>query len=217
MPKKKNKNNSSRVKTDALASLRVGFPVNRMVKMRYSGYAALSGTSGVLNKHTWSCNNIFDPDVTGTGGQPLGHDEWSSFYTNYVVHQSTIKVTMLPGAAQTIPVIVGVRTEAADTSWSDYDRLVENDQNSYTVLNPSTAVPAFVRRQSYDAKRFFNLVDVKDNETRLGAAFGAGPSDQAYFCVWGQALDKGTTWAAHVHVEITYLVEVSQPITLNSS
>jgi hypothetical protein len=185
--------------------------------MRYSGYAALSGASGVLNKHTFSCNNIYDPDVSGTGSQPLGHDEWSAFYTNYVVHHAEAKITVVPANSQTIPVIVGLRTEAADTSWTDYDRLVENDSNSYCVMPPSISNPAIHLKQTCDLARFFNVTDIKDNETRLGATFGAGPSDQAYFCVWGQAVDKGTTWSAHVLIEITYYVEVSQPLTLNSS
>jgi hypothetical protein len=185
--------------------------------MTYSGYSGLSGTSGVLNKHTWSCNNIYDPDVTGTGGQPLGHDEWSAFYTDYVVESADIEVTFLPGSGQTVPVILGVRVEAADTSWTSYDRLVENGDDQYLVLNPTTAVLQQKRRMHFDAKKFFNLGDVHDNKSRIGATFGAGPSDQAYFCVWGQAIDAAATWAAHVHVKITYNVIVSQPLTLNES
>lgn len=39
----------------------------------------------VLTYHLFRANGIFDPDVTGTGHQPLYRDQVADLYTNYTV------------------------------------------------------------------------------------------------------------------------------------
>lgn len=40
---------------------------------------------GVPALQSFRVNSLFDPDLTGVGHQPLGHDEFTPFYTKYTV------------------------------------------------------------------------------------------------------------------------------------
>lgn len=51
-----------------------------------------SGGTGV--SRSWNLNSIYDPDRTGVGHQPLGHDEWSTMYTRYRVYGISYEIAL---------------------------------------------------------------------------------------------------------------------------
>lgn len=52
------------------------------------------GSSGAVAQYFYSANGMYDPDITGTGHQPLGFDQWiPTFYNHYCVYKSEISVT----------------------------------------------------------------------------------------------------------------------------
>lgn len=42
--------------------------------------------------YSFNGNDIFDPDFSGGGHQPRGHDQWAVFYQKYFVHSCTASV-----------------------------------------------------------------------------------------------------------------------------
>jgi len=70
------------------------FPGSYLTKLRYSEGAALSfpGTSVPVH-YRFHINSIFDPNLTGTGHQPLGHDQFSSLYNKYRVYGMKYRIT----------------------------------------------------------------------------------------------------------------------------
>lgn len=57
-------------------------------------YTTVAGGTGHSSFQQWSMNNIFDPNITGGGGQPRYHDQWSVVYRKYYVRKAyaTIRV-----------------------------------------------------------------------------------------------------------------------------
>lgn len=71
------------------------FQGEMVVKMPYNVYFTKSVTVGVGAPHQFLLNSIFDPDLTGSGGQPLGRDTWCAIYDYYKVLQCNVKITVI--------------------------------------------------------------------------------------------------------------------------
>lgn len=68
-----------------------------VVKMQYvdavSTFQSIPiGTSGI---YQYKVNSIWDPDLTGAGGQPLGRDTWAAIYNYYKVLECNIHVELV--------------------------------------------------------------------------------------------------------------------------
>lgn len=70
------------VPTVLKASIKGPVPATAMVRMPYYQNYSSDGTT---LEHVWNLNSIFDPDHTGTGHQPYGHDTFETLYNRYVV------------------------------------------------------------------------------------------------------------------------------------
>jgi hypothetical protein len=64
--------------------------------MPYSAQGTFINVSGVRRDQQFRLNSIFDPDYSGTGHQPLAHDQWALFYNHYVVTKCSWEVTIVP-------------------------------------------------------------------------------------------------------------------------
>lgn len=84
-------------------------PDRLYVKLKYREQLSFGQASGNLADNVYRGNSLFDPDLTGTGGQPLGFDQWAAFYASYTVLASECKVTsMLNGSVAPNNLIHGV-------------------------------------------------------------------------------------------------------------
>ncbi len=72
-------------------------PHSMRVELPYVSLAEVTTTSngaaGWGHFQTWSLNSIFDPDVSGVGHQPLGHDQWANLYHDYYVNKVRVRST----------------------------------------------------------------------------------------------------------------------------
>ena len=191
----------------------VGFPKEQRVHMRYVTNLDLNLASSGLASNIFRCNSIYDPDATGTGHQPLGHDEWSLFYNHYVVTSSKINVKFSGYDSQDKPVVIAVFISDDTVSAINPLKLAEQGRCSYKLLNGFSNISTPQLNQVYSARKFFNIKDVKDNFTRLGAPFTATPNEEAYYYVAATTLD-GSTSAHKIGciVTIDYYVTMSEPI-----
>lgn len=64
-----------------------------MVKLKYTEYIAFDTALGPATFYTFTGNGPFDPNVTGTGTQPLGYDQWSALYDQVLCYGSKITIT----------------------------------------------------------------------------------------------------------------------------
>jgi len=51
--------------------------------LRYSDYFQLTTTSGAVSTYVFAANGLYDPNITGTGHQPMGFDQLLQFYNHY--------------------------------------------------------------------------------------------------------------------------------------
>jgi len=81
--------------------------------LRYDATVPLTNASvPYIAQNVFRGNNIYDPDKTGTGGQPLGYDQIAPFFGRYCVTKSRINIQAvnLNANAATLTLIPSVGT-----------------------------------------------------------------------------------------------------------
>lgn len=213
--KYKKKYKSLRILETSMSS----FPKTKTVAMRYcDSFALQPSVVTPIALQVYRANSIFDPDQTGIGHQPLGHDEWNKFYTKYTVISSKITVKALGNNNTLLPFILGVLINNDNLPVIvSGTGMLEQGRSRYCLMSGTTnGLPGYVT-QTYSAKKWHNLKNVHDAYGLL-ADFGANPPDQVYFIIFVQTPD-GVSGGSVCYgtVAIEYLVELSDPIDLSQS
>lgn len=75
------------------------FPPRIMVKLPYFESIRLVDTENIVQtEHIMDLTSAYDPNQTGTGGQPRGYDQWASIYGNYIVRGVAYKIKIRPSS-----------------------------------------------------------------------------------------------------------------------
>lgn len=198
----------------------IGFPNTRTVKLRYVHTGSLTISSGITTQYVFSANSCYDPDQSGGGHQPYGFDQWSLFYNHYIVVGSKATVSVIPASTNTAVSSGIIHLLATDDSTSSLDStlLIEQGKSKYRLLGVSSNVKSTTLSQTFSAKKFFNVSDVKDNVTRLGAPINNNPAEQAYFILKASSVTGTAQTIVYQYImRIDYLVQFSEPKELPQS
>lgn len=188
------------------------------LRFKYAEQISLDPGAGTAASHTFSANGCYDPNISGTGHQPLGFDQYVGvMYDHYTVLKSriTIKANTTGGTAATGNMLFGVMLR--DTSSSTPvipDAFIEQGRVKYANIS---ATGQNAKTISYTANPLKFLNHEKTDDDVRGSASG-NPPESAYWIVWASATN-GTDNAAplDVMVVIDYWVELSEPRTLGQS
>lgn len=186
-----------------------GMPLQRRAYLRYSTGISLTTTLGALATHTFRANGIYDPDQSGIGVQPMGRDEWAALFNHSCVVKCKITVKNVftdSSNPKSWGVYLSDDVSIPYTSWTGFSE-AKRGSVKFTggydrVINSGVA--------TYDAKKFYNLKDIKDNVDRVGAATGANPGEEAYFNIWFATLNAVTETQRFV-VTMDFVVDFSEP------
>lgn len=195
-----------------------GFPATKVIPMRYTDIVTLTTGAGTMQSWNWRANSIYDPDNSGTGHQPIGHDQWAQFYGRYCVIGSKIRVYCNDSStAQAYPFLFGVQlVNDTGSALTDYTTIVEQGREKFSIHNRNYDAKRAVSH-GFSMKKFFNLANCKDNMQAHGAHFGANPVEQATFRLWLQSQDKTSSVSNNFLVIIDYSVLLSEPLNLPQS
>lgn len=192
-----------------------GMPNIRIAKLRYSSQEQLT-SSGALVGNIWRANSINDPQEAIGGHQPMGHDTWATLFHHYVVLGSKITVNFVSSATTgAAPGTAGIYlSPTANFAYSNSSAFIEAKRGPYKQMS-ANSTRQVVMRNTFSAKKFFNVKDVKDNLLRLGAATNVDPTEGAFFLIWFQTASGTTTW--YFTITIDYIVLYSEPRTMVQS
>jgi hypothetical protein len=193
-----------------------GFPANRRTTLRYVDYNSYTITSGVIAQVFYSVNNLFDPNTSGGGHQPMGFDQWAAIYNHYVVVSCDVSVRFThPQGTGTI--VVGVNLHDDTTAAAAYSTLVEQGKGAWSTLVSGFGETQRTLKYHYDAKNWFNITNIKDNLDRLGGPVTGGPGDNVALGIWGQSIDYTQSGSFQAVVQMDFLVDFSEPKDLPAS
>jgi len=180
------------------------------------GLSVTAPVTGNVAGYLFSCNGAFDPNITGTGHQPMGFDQMMSMYNQYTVIQTSINIHYAPLA--TLIARAALTLLPSTTIPTDPSQLMENGltvSNVYDVLGTSilTRVPSL--SLNCDLKRYFGRrsdAELKDDVNLYGTA-AANPTEQAYFafCVWQLNANGSDTTVVQFDVLLEYDIMYWEP------
>lgn len=199
-----------------------GVAEKQIVKLKYSTQFNLNAASLISDQHLFRANSINDPDFTGVGHQPMGHDEWSTFYNHYTVIGSRCKATFWsdpsPDASSNTH-IIGVYLDDTATAVPNVNTLLEQGKVRPKYLSSGSGGRAVQTIYSnYSAKKHLGLQSIRDNRSLIGAQFGSNPPEDMYFhCFTSAAAELGDAPLINCLVEIEYIAYLTEPKSLAQS
>lgn len=158
------------------------FPSKMRAVLRYSTTCLLNPGSNATAHYLLRCNSIHDPDFSGAGHQPYGHDTYEGIYNHYQVLKSVCSVTFAASAQ----VMYGGITITDDASVSGtYDTVREVKPTKFGVFQGGAGMVPLHLTQTFVMTDVYGF----DAGGKTTAQFGGNPADQSFFDIWAQASD----------------------------
>ena len=181
----------------------LGFPKSQMVRLKYTETINLDASAGGLASHVFCANGMYDPNITGTGHQPLYFDQYMVAYDHYTVLSSKIKVTPVnPTTASIIPGAYGVVLDDNNViSYTTADQIIESNQGrSFKLFGPNNVPQTSYSKsitKKFSARKFFHKKAIVGSSDYKGSV-SSNPADKANFIVWTGSI--GGTNAGNVYL-----------------
>lgn len=213
-------------KTDALMRCPL-FPasIRRRGQLYYESALGLTApTSGNVVTYFFSANGMFDPNITGTGHQPIGFDQMMLMYEQCTVINSSIQVTFNIGPGLTVECGVALFPDAS--ALTNPSQLVENGLMRYIPLTSGSSTfqnhrPQSIVRLDCDVAKYFGRrgVRVLLNDDNLYTTAAANPVEQVYYGIvsWQISPDGVNTTSIGFDVLISFDVIYWEPRKLTES
>lgn len=201
------------------SSILPGMPDKKYVTLRFCDTYSLTGGIGAVY-HKFRLNSLYDPDLTGVGHQPLGHDEYAEWYERYTVRRARIKVTYIGDAvAAIVPgvMMIGVNDDETTQTSSTATAMERGDFSEFMHVGtiPGQAIEKSIV-QEVDIAKLQGVKNITD-EDDLGAAFGANPAQSVVGHVGLFPVAGNTPGTINFAVEIEMDVVLTEPKPLIGS
>lgn len=187
------------------------FPDRFLVKLKYvQTITTTTGGSGVGALYQWNLNSIYDPDRSGTGHQPYGHDTLATIFARYRVWKTCWNLRFTSSA----PCRITVGVENGTSAPTDVATAAERPR--YTCKVISTGEHAVFRGHMYLPRLNGSTAAAYKADDRFQALFGTSPNE---LMVLNQLIDgdvgQVTTYACTA--TLTFYCECFDPLTFSQS
>lgn len=184
------------------------WPVQKHAQLTYSTLISMTITTGQGN-YFMSCNGMYDPDITGTGSQPLYFDQLMELYNHYTVTSSFAEFQPITGSNAVLTVYVDDDTTSSGDAFVCGARPGAKITNMGSVESRSPTI-----RQGWSGKRLFGP-NVLNNSLFRGSSI-ANPPEQSYYVlvVYDPSL---SSYTLNVRVKITFNATFTELKTIGSS
>jgi len=177
-----------------------GFPDRYRTILVYDERIAITSTAGATALYRFSGNGLFDPNVTGTGAQPINFDTLSIPYLRYRCYGSSCEIRPISGTACDValyPTNAIVTITIDEAAAQPYAKFVNG-----VILNGSRA-PSL--SSSMGSQKILGR-DVRGSDAAQ-ALVSAQPAEQWYWVIAVDSSDRATTFGSSYSVKIKYDVE----------
>lgn len=149
-------------------------PASKIVRLCYSETFAFQPAAGGVATQVMRANSLFDPNQTGTGGQPPGVDQWAAFYQHYTVLSSTIKLTVIPHPVEPDSfayvgqgmVLLQSRRTATNPSYANQIPATDHAKTSHRFINGLNQTTVSLR-QSFSVRKDMGHAPNSRNEALI--------------------------------------------------
>lgn len=185
------------------------------VKLKYKNRGSLTSTAGQISQQVWRANSAYDPDESVGGGQPMGFDQWSTFYQRYQVIGCSINVKLLSDVTNTKPTSVALT--AIDDATSVVG-IMQGGEMPYSKkgLLPATSTRPLVLKQYLSTKKKFGYANI-EQEDDLSSLTTDNPTEQWFYALTIGSHDGSSTTSVDYESELCMYVRFFDRKDLNRS
>lgn len=180
-------------------------PTQVKCHFKYGEQITLSnGGAGLTGVGVYSCNGLYDPNVSGIGHQPRGFDQLMAMYDHYVVIGSRIKVQFWPRPANTGLSVVGISVQDTATVFTDFRDYLESPNNVTQGISPDgDRCKALVN--NVNPNQFLGRKNPM-SDPQLKGSSTANPTEQCYYHLWLHNVTDSDTNDIVVEIEYTAIL-----------
>jgi len=189
-------------------------PKQTRATLTYVEIVPMTVTAGAFTTYQFSCNGMYDPNISGTGHQPHGFDQMMVLYDHYTVLNSTFKLDLAtPYQANPMPAMVVWIDDDTTVGAATLFSAAERPTAKWQMISPGTDKPPAMYLK-WNAKDTF-AGDALSDKTLSGDA-NTNPAEQSYYSI-GVADTALTTQVYYLGVTIKYDVVFDELASLGNS
>jgi hypothetical protein len=176
------------------------------VTLSYVEAIQFTTASGAITNYSFALNNVYDPNSTGTGHQPLGYDEWANFYARYIVVGFHCDI-IATNEQTSYPVDVVYTLQQYSTSYTDIPNALEQvGAENVTLGLPSSGNATRRFTKSVYLPDYFGLpLRSYLGQSDYQAFVGSSPTNVGYFHITSQP-HGSVTADTHLLIKLKYQV-----------
>lgn len=159
----------------------------------------LDPQSTIPGRYFFRANDMFDPDYTSTGHQPLGFDQWMSLYNKFTVTSSKIKVVFNNTTDYVSADFLVYLRKTTTPSENTLQDTLESAGCQWRIMSKYNSP---VMRESYVSSRHHPTLSVED--INMFGTASASPADQWYYELGVAGDANQDVGECKFHVEIEY-------------
>ncbi len=166
-------------------------PDHKVVTLRYVARFTLNASAASAAHHLFRANDLFAPDLTGGGYQPMAFDQWMVFYNRFTVIASKIKVTALSQGitSLTAGAALGIYLNDDTSSSNSLETLLEYRLTNWVPMSSTQGGHDIARISSaFNASKFFGKKNIVDSSQYSGTT-AISPTEQAIYDVFVTPVD----------------------------
>lgn len=184
-------------------------PDRTILRMKYVDNIVLTGIGGA--SRVFRLNSMYDPDTSVTNGhQPLGYDQWNTFYNKYRVFKADVVLTLTNASSNAADTEqVGFVAYNDQASPPNGDAFFEQPHCKSVMLSGRGGMDKATIKYSVNLPRILGMAPVVyKSSTDTSALFGANPAEQVLGAIFTRPIDGQSTSLVNVQVWIQYHCEL---------
>jgi len=201
-------------------------PISRstIVRLKYVDANTMSPSSTTSDWVVLRANSVYDPYYLTGGHQPMGFDQYMTFYQKYMVLGAKITCQFVSDSISSTDIDDSftltciLKLSSSPTTVSSMTENMENPDVVYKICNSAQSGSKTVLVKRMSSKKWFGLSKVKDNESLAGTS-GSNPLYESYFHIGIGPFSavSATPRPVRVLYTIEYITLFTQPIQLGQS
>lgn len=190
-------------------------PDRYMTKLHYSQLFTLA-YAGALTKQKFRMNSIYDPDYSGVGHQPMGHDELSVLYNKYRVYGCKYHISISnTDANYQAEVVVQNRPNSVDVT--TFTEAMESPYRQYKIVGAEGSGPKHITGYHNVSKVYGVKKSIISTDNTFWANIGADPGAVTFLNIFMQNQSTAIALSCNFRINLVYYVEFFERKILGGS
>lgn len=186
------------------------------VKLIYAEQIPINPSVVSYFPYVFRGNSLFDPNLTGTGHQPLYFDQYSAIYSKYRVLGSSVKLDVINnGAVSAMFYVCEPNTD--QSSIVDLAALYEQARSGAPKIVPIAARVSSRMKKYASTRKVCGLTKSQLYDDTFAAGISSSPSNTWYWNLLFGSVDNSSVPSGYFVIKMTFYVQFFDRVLTSQS